>query len=337
MKNATSGIDPTISAYCDAQREAHVDELKRWIAEPSISADPAHVADVRRCCVRLVERMREIGLEGSVLETDGNPLAFGEWLGAPGAPTILIYGHYDVQPVDPLELWDSPPFEGTVRDGKMYGRGAVDDKGQVLMHLAAIEAHMKTRGRLPINVKIVVEGEEEIGSPNFESADLHDIAIAFVPMPPLLATRPFIPKMCASLTTSMRGLVHWEITVDGPSGDVHSGYYGGIIRNPIEALAQIIAGLKDADGRVTVPGFYDGVNEPDATQAAELRSLPFDEAQEARALGVPELAGERGRLPLERMWYRPTLECNGIYRWLPRTGLQNDHSRVGRRPSCRRA
>ncbi len=307
-----SGIDPTLAAYCDNHRDAYVDELKRWIAIASISADPAHADDVRRCCVRLVERMREIGLEAEVLETDGNPLAYGEWLGAPGRPTILIYGHYDVQPVDPLELWETPPFEGTVRDGKIFGRGAVDDKGQVLMHLAAIEAHMKTRGTLPINVKIVVEGEEEIGSPNFERA-LAKYGARLRADAAVISDTAVYSEDVPALTTSVRGLVHWEITVEGPSADTHSGYFGGIIANPIDALATIIARLKDDDGRIAIAGFYDGVEEPDTVQAAELRSLPFDEAQEARTHGVPALAGERGRLPLERMWYRPTLECNGIW------------------------
>ncbi|HVA29021.1 MAG TPA: dipeptidase [Candidatus Baltobacteraceae bacterium] len=307
-----SGIDPTLAAYCDNHRDAYVDELKRWIAVASISADPERADDVRRCCVRLVERMREIGLESEVLETDGNPLAYGEWLGAPGRPTILIYGHYDVQPVDPLELWETPPFEGTVRDGKIFGRGAVDDKGQVLMHLAAIEAHMKTRGTLPINVKIVVEGEEEIGSPNFERA-LAKYGTRLRADAAVISDTAVYSEDVPALTTSVRGLVHWEVTVDGPAADTHSGYFGGIIANPIEALASIIARLKDADGRIAIEGFYDGVEDPDAVQAAELRSLPFDELQEARTHGVPALAGERGRLPLERMWYRPTLECNGIW------------------------
>lgn len=305
-------IDPKLIEYCDAHRDAYLDELKRWIAIPSVSADPERKADVRRCCGRLVERMNQIGLRARLLETDGNPLAYGEWLDAPGAPVAMIYGHYDVQPVDPLDLWKSPPFEGTVRDGNIYGRGAVDDKGQVLMHLAAIEAHMKTRGRLPINVKIVVEGEEEIGSPNFDGAleryrDLFDADVA------VISDTAVYAQDVPSLTTSVRGLVTWEVTVRGPAADTHSGYYGGIVRNPIEALAAVISDLKDADGRVTVPGFYDGVAELAPGHLSELRNLPFDEAREAEALGVPELSGERGRLPLERMWFRPTLECNGIW------------------------
>jgi acetylornithine deacetylase/succinyl-diaminopimelate desuccinylase-like protein len=305
-------IDSTLSAYCDAHREAHLDELKEWIAIPSVSADPARAGDVRDCANRLVERMRQIGLHAEVLETGGNPLAYGEWLHAPGKPTALIYGHYDVQPVDPLELWHSPPFEGTVRDGKIFGRGAVDDKGQVLMHLAAVEAHLRTRGSLPINVKIVVEGEEEIGSPNFEAA-VAAYRDRFTADVAIISDTSVYAADTPSLTTSLRGLVHWEITVHGPTDDLHSGYYGGTIANPIEALAKIIAALKDGDGRVAVPGFYDGVPTLDDAHLAELRALAYDEAREAAAVGVAELAGERGRLALERMWHRPTLECNGIW------------------------
>ncbi len=305
-------IPTDLHAYCIEHREVYLDELKAWIAIPSISADPAHAGDVRRCCERLVARMTEIGMDARVLETDGNPLAYGEWLGAPGRPTVLIYGHYDVQPADPVEAWVSPPFEGTVRNGNIYGRGAVDDKGQVLMHLAAIEAHMRTRGRLPINVKVIVEGEEEIGSPSFDSA-LARYGEQFTADVAVISDTAVYSEDVPSLTTSVRGLVHWEIEVNGPADDLHSGYYGGIVRNPIEALTQIVAALKDADGRVTVPGFYDGVPDLDADAMAELRGLPFDEAHEAAQLGVPELAGERGRLPLERMWFRPTLECNGIW------------------------
>ncbi|HEY8312915.1 MAG TPA: dipeptidase [Candidatus Baltobacteraceae bacterium] len=307
-----TAIDPQLAAYCESRRDAYVDELKDWIAIPSISADPQRKQDVRRCCERLVERMRAIGLDAEVLETDGNPLAYGQWLGAMEKPTVLIYGHYDVQPVDPLELWRSPPFEAEVRDGNIYGRGSVDDKGQVLMHLAALEAHMRTRGRLPVNVKVVIEGEEEIGSPNFDSALARYRERFAADLAVISDTAVFADDM-PSLTTSIRGLVHWEIVVDGPTNDLHSGYYGGIVRNPIEALAHVIGRLKDADGRVLVPGFYDGVHDLELRHLAELRALPFDEAAQAGQLGVPELFGESGRLALERMWFRPTLECNGIW------------------------
>jgi acetylornithine deacetylase/succinyl-diaminopimelate desuccinylase-like protein len=296
-------------------RERYLDELKAWIACPSVSADPARHHEVRRSAETVVARMRAAGLTvAEVLETDGLPVAYGSWLHAPaGAPTVLIYGHHDVQPEDPIALWTTPPFEGTVRDGKIYGRGSVDDKGQVLMHLAAIEAHLKTRGALPINVKVVVEGEEEIGSPSFEAflaREKERLACDVVVVSDTAVFAEDVP----SLTVSLRGLVHWEVGVYGPASDLHSGYFGGIVVNPIEALARMIATLRDETGRITVPGFYDGVGELPETERAELASLPFDVAREAKALGVDALAGgERDRPALERMWMRPTLECNGIY------------------------
>jgi acetylornithine deacetylase/succinyl-diaminopimelate desuccinylase-like protein len=304
--------DSELLDYCRANEREHLATLERMIAIPSVSADPQHRDDVRACGQAFVDRMREVGLTAELLETGGNPIAFGEWTGAPGAPTLLIYGHYDVQPADPLDLWHSPPFEAVVRDGKIYGRGAVDDKGQALMHLAAIEAHLRTHGRLPINVKVVVEGEEEIGSPNFEAA-VEKYRDRFAADVAVISDTGMYAKDIPSLTTSLRGLVHWEITVNGPSTDLHSGYFGGIVRNPIEALAAILVALKNADGRVEVPGFYDGVPELDARTASELRALPYDEEREAEAMGVPHLWGESDRSPLARMWFRPTLECNGIW------------------------
>ncbi|GAC1442034.1 MAG: dipeptidase [Vulcanimicrobiaceae bacterium] len=300
--------------YIRANRDRYLAELTDWIACPSVSADPARHHDVRRSAEVAVARMRAAGMtDAAVLETDGLPVAYGAWLGAPGAPTVLIYGHHDVQPEDPLALWTSPPFTGTVRDGKLFGRGSVDDKGQVLMHLAAIEAHLRVRGSLPINVKVVVEGEEEIGSPNFEAFLARERARLACDVVVVSDTAVFAEDV-PSLTVSLRGLVHWEVRVDGPASDLHSGYFGGIVTNPIEALAAMIATLRDADGRIAVPGFYDAVRELAASERAEIAALPFDAATEARALGVRELAGgEYGRLPLERMWMRPTLECNGIY------------------------
>jgi len=298
--------------FIRANRERYLNELTSWIACPSISADPARAADVRASAETAAARMRAAGLSGEVLETDGLPVAYGEWLGAPGAPTVLIYGHHDVQPADPLELWTSPPFAAAVRDGKIYGRGSVDDKGQVLMHLAAIEAHLHERGRLPLNVKVVVEGEEEIGSPSFEAflaRERERLACDVVVVSDTAVFAEDVP----SLTVSLRGLVHWEVTVHGPASDLHSGYYGGVVRNPLEALAQMLATLKTFDGRVAVTGFYDGVRELTAAERAEYAGLPFDEAREAQALGVPQLAGESGFTPLERMWRRPTLEINGMY------------------------
>ena len=299
--------------YVRDNRDRFLADLRDWIAVPSISADPERAADVRRSAEHAVARMRAAGLtQAEVLETGGHPVAYGAWLGAPGAPTMLIYGHHDVQPADPLELWTSPPFEAQVRDGKLFGRGSVDDKGQCLMHLAAIEAHLRVTGKLPLNVKIVIEGEEEIGSPNFEpflARERERLACDVVVVSDTAVFAEDVP----SLTTSLRGLVHWEITVHGPASDLHSGYFGGIVKNPLEALAQILASFKDAHGRVVVPGFYDGVRELSPKERAEIAALPFDPAKEADALGVPELSGESARLPLERMWMRPTLEINGMY------------------------
>jgi len=300
--------------FIRSNRERYLGELKEWIACPSVSADPARHGEVRRSAEAVVARMRAAGLtEAEVLETAGLPVAYGSWLHAPGAPTILIYGHHDVQPEDPLDLWESPPFEATVRDGKIFGRGSVDDKGQVLMHLAALEAHLRVRGSLPLNIKVVVEGEEEIGSPSFEeflAREKERLACDVVVVSDTAVFAEDVP----SLTVSLRGLVHWEVAVHGPAADLHSGYFGGIVVNPIEALAQILATLREPGGRVAVPGFYDGVQEPNPAERSELAGLPFDAVAEARALRVTELTGgERERLPLERMWLRPTLELNGIW------------------------
>jgi acetylornithine deacetylase/succinyl-diaminopimelate desuccinylase-like protein len=305
--------DPAID-FIRGNRERYLAELSEWIACPSVSADPARHVDVRRSAEVAVRRMRAAGLtEALVLETDGLPVAYGSWLHAPGAPTVLIYGHHDVQPEDPVALWTSPPFVGTVRDGKLFGRGSVDDKGQVLMHLAALEAHLRVRGRLPINVKLVIEGEEEIGSPNFEAflaRERDRLACDVVVVSDTAVFAEDVP----SLTVSLRGLVHWEVAVQGPQSDLHSGSFGGLVVNPIEALARMLATLRDDEGRIAVPGFYDGVPELTGSERAELAGLPFDDAREARALGVPALAGgERDRMPLERIWTRPTLEVNGIW------------------------
>jgi acetylornithine deacetylase/succinyl-diaminopimelate desuccinylase-like protein len=300
--------------FVRANRERYLAELTEWIACPSVSADPARHPQVRRSAEVAVARMLAAGLQrAEVLETSGLPVAYGEWLGAPGAPTVLIYGHHDVQPEDPLELWESPPFAGTVRDGKLFGRGSVDDKGQVLMHIAALEAHLRSNGKLPINVKVVVEGEEEIGSPSFEAFLAREKDRLRCDVVVVSDTAVFAEDV-PSLTVSLRGLVHWEVTVHGPANDLHSGYFGGLVVNPIEALGTMLATLRDADGKITIDGFYDGVRELAPRERAELEALPFDAAHEARALGVSELAGgERARLPLERMWRRPTLELNGIH------------------------
>ena len=299
-------------AYVRGSHERYLDELKALVAIPSVSANPQHRGDLEHCARFLVKRMSEIGLEAELVPTDGVPFACGRFGNDPAKPTVLIYGHYDVQPAEPFERWLSPPFEGTVRDGNIYGRGVVDDKGQVLMHLAALEAHLRVHGDLPINIIVLVEGEEEIGSPNFESALArhHDLFQADLA---IISDTAVYDDDTPALTTSVRGLVHWDVRVTGPSEDLHSGYFGGIVRNPIEALAMLIASLKDEQARVIVPRFYEGAPPIDETLEIEIRKLAYDEAASAAELGVPQLWGERGVHPLARMWYRPTLECNGIW------------------------
>ncbi len=308
-----------------ANRDRYVDELKAWIAVPSISADPAYADEVRRSAEHAVARMRAAGLtEAEVLETGGHPVAYGSWLGAPGAPTILIYGHHDVQPVDPLELWTSPPFEAQVRKKKIYGRGAVDDKGQNLMHLAALEAHLRVNGKLPINVKVVIEGEEEIGSPNFEAFLARERERLQCDVVVVSDTAVFAEDV-PSLTTSLRGLVHWEVTVHGPQSDLHSGYYGGIVKNPLEALAQIVASLKDAHGRVVVPGFYDDVRELSPHERAEIAALPLRSGARGARARRPR-AGRRERpAPARAHVVSPDARGQRDVRRISRTRLEDDH------------
>ena len=248
---------------------------------------------------------------------------------------MLVYGHYDVQPIDPIELWESPPFEATVRDGKLFGRGAVDDKGQVVMHLAAIEAHLRVRGSLPVNVKVVVEGEEEIGSPNFDAA-VERYRDAFASDLAVISDTAVYSENVPSLTTSLRGLVHWEVVVTGPSQDLHSGYFGGVVRNPIEALAAILTALKDDDGRVTVPGFYDGVDELDDVDRARLEALAYDEKREAEQLGVTELAGERGRSAARTALVSSDARVQRGVGRLQRARAARRSFRVGRKQNSRR-
>src|SRR6202165_4865666 len=233
-----------------ANRDRYVEELKAWIAVPSISAQPDHAADVRRSAEHAVARMSAAGLtDATVLETsaDGHPVAYGSWLGAKGAPTILIYGHHDVQPADPLDLWTSPPFEAAVRDGKLYGRGSVDDKGQCLMHIAALEAHLRVNGKLPINVKVVIEGEEEVTSVHFEPFLARERDRLRCDVVVVSDTAVFAEDV-PSLTTSLRGMVGWEVTVHGPTADLHSGYYGGVVKNPPRGAAPMLCPAPGARG-----------------------------------------------------------------------------------------
>ena len=280
----TDGVTDQLDRYLDEHRDRFIEDLKAALRIPSVSAQPAHRDDVRRCAEHIAARLRAIGMtRAEVVATAGHPVVYAEWLGAPGRPTAILYGHYDVQPPEPLELWTTPPFEPVVRDGKLFARGAVDNKGQLYMHIGAIEAHLKVNGALPVNLRVIVEGEEECGSESLEtflrqrreqlSADV--IVISDTGM--LGPDQP-------SISYALRGILYTEIHVQGPAHDLHSGEFGGAVQNPGNALGVILAGLKDAEGRVTVPSFYDRVR-PRAHDAAR------------RPLGGVSPALRRGRIP----------------------------------------
>ena len=286
-------MNPVID-FINTHRDRYLDELKTLLAIPSISALPEHQGDVRKCAEWVADQMRRIGLENvRLIETAGNPVVYGDWLHAEGAPTILFYGHYDVQPVDPVELWQSPPFEATIRDGEIYARGASDDKGQVFMHFKAIEAHMKAQGRLPVNIKLMIEGEEEVGSAHLD-AFIHEQKAALAADVVVVSDTEMFARGVPSLCYALRGLAYLQIDVRGTTTDLHSGTYGGAVANPAFVLAQILTQMKDRGGRVKVPGFYDDVEELSDAERAEFRKLPFNEKRFRKELGVPRLSGERG-------------------------------------------
>jgi acetylornithine deacetylase/succinyl-diaminopimelate desuccinylase-like protein len=301
-----------IDGYLETNRQRHLDELSDFLRIPSVSAKSEHREDTRRAAEWLVERMLEAGLEvAELLPTPGHPVVLGEWRGAPGAPTLLVYGHYDVQPPEPLDEWDSPPFEPVVRDERVYARGSVDDKGQLYLHLKAVEAHIAVNGALPVNVVFLVEGEEEIGSPNLEAFLVKNRERLACDAVLVSDTGMFAPGL-PSITTGLRGLAYFEIRVRGPRSDLHSGSYGGAVVNPAGALATILARLKDESGRVLVPGFYDDVKGLTERERAALSSLPFAEEDLRAEVGAPALGGEEGFGSLERIWARPTLDVNGL-------------------------
>ena len=299
--------------FIQTNRDRYVEELKQYLAIPSISALPAHAADVRRCGEWTVEELKRIGMQSvRLIDTPGHPIVYGEWLGAQGAPTILFYGHYDVQPVDPLELWESPPFEATVRDGEIYARGSADDKGQIFMHFKAIEAHLSQNGKLPVNIKVLIEGEEEVGSKNLDTfieANKDLLAADVV----VISDSPMFDRGIPSICYGLRGLAYFQIDLRGTSTDLHSGSFGGAVANPNMVLAQILAQMKDKGGRVKIPGFYDDVRELTTEERDQWKRLPFNEKAYARSIGAPRLFGESGYTTLERVWARPTFEINGMW------------------------
>jgi acetylornithine deacetylase/succinyl-diaminopimelate desuccinylase-like protein len=298
--------------FINVNRDRYVDEMKRYLAIPSISALPEHKGDVRKCAEWTADELRRIGLHNVRLEeTPGHPVVYGEWLGAPGAPTILFYGHYDVQPVDPLHLWTSPPFEATIRDGEIYARGSADDKGQVFMHFKAVEAHLKQHGTLPVNMKFLIEGEEEVGSANLDNfiQSHKELLKADVVV---ISDSPMFDRGIPSICYGLRGLTYFQIDLRGSKSDLHSGSFGGAVANPAMVLAQVLAQMKDKSGRIKIDGFYDDVVPLREEERAEWQKLPFNEKKYRQELGAPKLFGETGYSTLERVWARPTFEVNGL-------------------------
>ena len=300
-----------VERYLVDHAEQFVDDLKSLLRIKSISADSAYADEMVKGAEHVREQLEAAGLTTEIFPTAGNAIVYGEWLGAGDAPTALIYGHYDVQPPDPLEEWDSPPFEPTVRDGRIYARGATDDKGQMLTHVKSMQAWMKSHGRLPVNVKFVIEGEEEVGSNNLDrfledhkekvSADIAVVS----------DTSQYAPEIPA-ITYGLKGIIACEVTLRGPNQDLHSGSFGGSVANPANALATLLGGLINADGRITVKGFYDDVVELSDTERAEFAELPFSEQEFKHSLGVTDVFGEASYSTLERRWARPTCDVNGM-------------------------
>jgi acetylornithine deacetylase/succinyl-diaminopimelate desuccinylase-like protein len=287
------------------------DELFDFLRIPSVSAKSEHQQDMIRTAEWLKKSLEDAGLKGTIHSTPGHPVVIGEWRDAPGAPTVLVYGHYDVQPAEPLELWTSPPFEPTVRNGNIYARGSVDDKGQLFLHIKALQAHLKTRGTLPVNVVVIAEGEEEIGSDNLEAfIEAHKELLACEAV--VISDSAMFAPGQPSILSSLRGLAYFEINVKGPSVDLHSGAYGGAVVNPATALARIISTFHDENGHVAIEGFYDSVDEWSAEIREQMRGLPFDEKNFVHETGASELGGEAGFTTLERLWTRPTCEVNGL-------------------------
>jgi acetylornithine deacetylase/succinyl-diaminopimelate desuccinylase-like protein len=287
------------------------DELFDFLRIPSVSAKSDHNADTRRAAEWVKNSLDKIGVAAKIYPTAGHPVVVGEWRKAPGAPTVLIYGHYDVQPAEPLDLWTSPAFEPTVRDGKIFARGSVDDKGQLFLHIKALEAHLATRKKLPVNVVVIAEGEEEVGSEHLASFVAEQKSLLKADAVVISDSAMFAPGL-PSILSSLRGLAYFEIKVQGPASDLHSGSYGGAIVNPAMALARILATFHDENGRIAIPGFYDKVREWDPKIREQMRSLPFADKTLMKETGVDALGGEKGYTTLEKLWIRPTCEVNGL-------------------------
>jgi acetylornithine deacetylase/succinyl-diaminopimelate desuccinylase-like protein len=310
---ARPAVDEALRRFLDATKEARVEAFKALLRIPSVSGLPEHAADCLAAAEFVAADLRAAGMEHvEVCETGGHPVVYADWLHAAGKPTVLVYAHYDVQPVDPVDLWESPPFVPVVKEGKMLARGAADDKCHVSMHTRAVEALMKTRGALPVNLKFVIEGEEESSSIHLDDwlgNNRERLTADFA----VISDTGFFEGNLPAITIGLRGLVYLQLDVTGSRVDLHSGGYGGAVGNPVNALCQIVAALKGSDGRVKVPGFYDDVVDMTPLDKQAFASLPFDEKEYIESIGVPGLTGEPGFTTLERLGARPTFDVCGIW------------------------
>ncbi len=299
--------------YIETNREKYIGELKDYLRIPSISTLAANKSNMKECAQFVSKKLKDAGMNKvKIIPTKGHPLVYGEWLKAKGKPTVLIYGHYDVQPVDPLNLWKSQPFEPVIKDGKIWARGANDNKGQNFVHIKSVEAFMKTSGKLPVNVKFLIEGEEEIGSSNLETflkKNKKLLACDAV----LISDTSLYAEGVPTINYGLRGLAYLEVELTGPNKDLHSGSFGGSVANPINELARLINKLQDKNGKITVPNFYKDVLPFTKKENENIKTLKFSDTKYAKELGVKELQGEKGFNTLQRLWGRPTLDCNGIW------------------------
>ncbi|MDP3149412.1 MAG: dipeptidase [Ignavibacteria bacterium] len=304
-------MEPIIE-FIKSNHDTYVEELKTFLRFPSISTLQENNEDMKNCAAFVADKLKGAGMSRvEIFATEGHPIVYGEWLGAPGKPTVLIYGHYDVQPVDPIELWNSRPFDPVIKDDKIYARGATDDKGQMYIHIKSVEAYFKVKGSLPLNVKFIIEGEEEIGSEHLGGfIQQHKDLLKCDSV--LISDTSLYEAGIPTITYGLRGLAYMEVEIVGPNKDLHSGSFGGAVANPINVLAEIIAKLHDKKGRVTIPNFYDDVLPLTKEEKQNFKALNFSDKKFAKELEVKELTGEANFSTLERLWVRPTLDCNGI-------------------------
>jgi acetylornithine deacetylase/succinyl-diaminopimelate desuccinylase-like protein len=308
----TSTLAPDLEKHLAANDKRALDELFDLLRIPSVSARSEHTPDIKRCAEWVQKSMTAAGMKAKIMPTGGHPVVLGEWRGAGDkAPTVLVYGHYDVQPAEPLELWTSPAFEPVIRNGRIYARGSVDDKGQLFLHIKAIEAHLKVRGKLPVNMIVLAEGEEEVGSENLEKFIEENAKLLACDYVVISDSSMFAPGL-PSILSSLRGLAYFQIDVQGAAGDLHSGSYGGAVANPATVLARIIASFHDADGHIAIAGFYDKVKDWSASAREAIRKLPFTDKTFLEESAATAAVGEKGYSTLERVWTRPTCEVNGL-------------------------